>query len=249
MHPSINRSISAVIAAVQTARDELAAYDRDPAYRREDQERDRAAIAARREQSISIAATELGRVQENVLKEFERWRERSFDSVNVAEAWRRVSTLLDSGLGIADVIAAPGFSRETAEALRRNLPAYFTVTMKGERPGTIERRLAEVDEAILKAEIPLMPPSEATATTDELERRKVDAAVRELSVFADTARRGALTAQDQIRLGLTLSEAGFEPEEPTPDPGRKAEAERNSLPPEIRAKLDANVRGEGAPVS
>ena len=47
-----------------------------------------------------------------------RGRERSFDSVNVAEARRRIEKTLDSGLGIADVIGGPGWVREGAEALR-----------------------------------------------------------------------------------------------------------------------------------
>ncbi len=174
---------------------------------------------------------------------FRKTRTTGFDTVAVAEAWRRCQELLKAGLGLADIAALPGFSREQAEAIRLNARTHFTAALKGERAETVETSTREVLDLVDRAELPAITDrSEQYAVERELERRAGLRAVDAIGRFVAERRAGIpADAVAMLRLGHSLSAEGFEATPPADDPTAAAERQRNSLDPKLRDALAANV--------
>jgi hypothetical protein len=180
-------------------------------------------------------------------RDYRRTRRTNFDSTAVAEAWRRTRELLDAGLGLADVVDKLE-SREQAEAIRQNARTHFTAAMNGARGEQVERAVREVIDAVDGAEIPLMTdPIDQHAAEREMERRAGGRAVEAMSRFVRERRAGIpADAAAMLSLGHALAAEGFVPAAPAPDEQDVAERQRNSLPPELRAALEANALDAGS---
>jgi hypothetical protein len=244
MNYTIQRAIDAIIAAVREHDERRAAYLQDPAFRQSDRERDLADLVADRERAIASAAGEIDREAKSIEAEYRRRRRTSFDPIEIAEAWRQTRELLTAGLGLVDVVELPGFTRTMAEAIRRNARTHLTVALGGENGELVERSVADVLDRVDRAEVPLIfDRTEQYATQRELERRAAMRAVEAVATFVQERRAGLPNdAMAMLRLGHALTEDGFEPPAPADDPARRAERQRNSLPADLRDKLDGNVR-------
>lgn len=242
MEAIVQGNIIRILSAVASADQELREYRRDPAFRAEDRASDEERIAAHRERTIADAVNEIDKAERRMVADFERFRQTRWDEPAVAAAERRVDTML-SKLGVADVLAAPGMTRETFEALRRVWPVR--VAMSGATEAEAARQIAGVERSILRAELPMMGPDERRATEAHLEWQETRPGLAALGTFLADVRGGRADAASQITVGLALSGAGFVAPEPHRTPEQIADRERNSLPPEVRGKLDANagVRG------
>ncbi len=243
MNATIHRAIEQILGALKTHDEQRADYLRDPHPWQPERERHLAAFDAERERAIVAAAAAIDKESSSIQAEFRKTRKTAFDAVEVAEAWRRCQELLKAGLGLADVVALPGFSRETAEAIRLNARTHFTAALKGERAETVEASTREVLDLVDRAELPAITDrTEAYATERELERRAGLRAVDAIGRFAAERRAGIpADAAAMLSLGHALSAEGFEATPPADDPAAAAERERNSLDPKLRDALAANV--------
>ena len=242
MRTKYEQAIGTIIRSVNEAAERRRAYDADPHYRREDQDRERARIAADREAAVARAGKDLVQESKEIERTYARIRRKTFDPVETESSWRRISAMLDAGLGAEDVARQPGFSRTDAEAIRRNIRAYLTVAMRGGQPDEVEAAATRVDRFVETAELELMEPTERYATEAERERRLIEEVVAPgLLKYLAAVRAGGASAQDTLELGHALSEAGYSPAPASEDPERAAERARNSLPPPIRDALNQNV--------
>jgi len=246
----INTALAEITRAANERDRERHEYNANPHPWSVEAERHRAAIDERADDAIRRAAAEIDAERAGIATEFERRRQTRFDPVEVESSWRRVEKLLEAGRtenggnvgpGLDNVIGRPGFSREEAEGLRRNYLTWLAAQSPQRDPGDVEREHVDDVDRILVAELPLMPEPERVATEREVGARAAMTAVASIGKFL----AGPRDAQSQIALGVALTASGFEPEPEPEDPARDAERERNSLPPDLKAKLDEGIRRNG----
>jgi hypothetical protein len=190
--------------------------------------------------TITTAGANVDAEIARIAKEYAKHRRSNYDATEVESAWRRVRELLDSGFEIDDIIASHVLDRATAEAVRRNFPAWQLAKMPGDIEGAKTEAERIADDA-LRAELPYMDRAERDATEAELGAHFGQQAIEALSRFMASARDPHAT----IRLGHDLSDAGFVPPPPVVEPLAEAQRARNSLPPELRDALDGNARDVG----
>jgi hypothetical protein len=236
----IQSAIETIIGARDRLDRELKAWEADVDRRpRTDHSAGIEGLYAEARRATDVAGASVDAAIAAIGKEHGRQRRTTWDATEVESAWRRVHELLDSGLGIADVIDSPVFDRLTAEAIRRNFPAWLLGTTKNTKLAaeTAER----VADDVLQAELAHLEGAELAATTAELGARAGRRAVEGLARFLSSDRG----AQAQIRLGHDLSDAGYVSPAPIEQPLAEAERQRNSLSPELRDALDGNARAVG----
>jgi hypothetical protein len=246
----VENAIDAMLKAVEAAAREHAAYDADPHERKADQEEFRARIDARKNDAVARARATLTAEAETVHGLYERLRKTSFDEAGVAAAWKRIEALLETGRGLDEVIERASFSRNEAEAIRREYAAWMARRLPEARPVDIERRVMPDLFRVQKAEIALMDRAEAEATTAEHERLATADVVRVLDKMAvEAAATGKVSSQAMLEVGYAQRAAGIAP--PTKDwseivrevdPEAAAKAARNSAAPELRDALNRNAR-------
>lgn len=243
MNATIRQAIETILGALKTNDEHRTEYLKNPHPWEPERARHLAAFDAERERAIGSAAATIDRESSSIEAEYRKTRKTSFDAVEVAEAWRRCQELLKAGLGLADVVALPDFSREQASAIRLNARTYFTAALKGQRAETVETSVREILDLVDRAELPAITDrTEAYATERELERRAGLRAVDAIGRFAAERRAGIpADAAAMLSLGHALSAEGFEATPPADDPAAAAERERNSLDPKLRDALAANV--------
>ncbi|MEJ7697131.1 MAG: hypothetical protein WKF78_11070 [Candidatus Limnocylindrales bacterium] len=165
MNATIRQAIETILGALKTNDEHRTEYLKNPHPWEPERARHLAAFDAERERAIGSAAATIDRESSSIEAEYRKTRKTSFDAVEVAEAWRRCQELLRAGLGLADVVALPDFSREQASAIRLNARTYFTAALKGQRAETVETSVREILDLVDRAELPAITDrTEAYAT-------------------------------------------------------------------------------------
>lgn len=228
----IQRAIERIIEAIETAAREHAAYDADPHPRKADQDEYRARIDHQRDVTIATARADLAKESATIDAIYSKSRRSDYDEAAVASAWTRVESLLSTGRGIDDVVGRDSFSRDEAEAIRRNYSTFLAAQDPDLRPVAVERRTAPDLQRVLQREIALMPTAEAEATAAELERIRVGDVLRSIDKMAVEAKQsGRVSGQALLETGFAMNAAGITP------PERSWKSIVDSIDPEWRAKL------------
>jgi hypothetical protein len=238
MESIVQGNIHRILHAVGWADQELREYRRDPAFRAEDRASDEQRITDHRERTIADAVNEIDKAERRVVSEYERWRTTRWDESAVMAAGPAVEKLLDHG-GLQAVLEAPRLSRDMLEAARRSFAVR--VATSGTSPESAERQIADAETSILKREVAFMGRDEARATEAHLEWEDTRPGIAALGKYLADVRGGRADAASMIEVGLALSSAGLPPSEPHETREQIADRERNSLPPEIRGKLEVNA--------
>lgn len=249
----IQRAIETIIGAIETAAREHAAYDADPHPRKADQDEYRARIDHQRDVTIATARADLAKESATIEAIYSKTRRTSFDEAAVGSAWTRISSLLSSGRGVDDVIARDGFTRDEAEALRRNYSTFLAAQDPNLQPVAVERRTAPDLQRVLQREIALMPAAEAEATAAELERLRVGDVLRSIDKMAvEAAQSGKVSGQALLETGFAMNAAGITPPAKSwdqivaeVDPLGAARAHFDTLDPETRARVTEAAKAQG----
>jgi hypothetical protein len=180
----------------------------------------------------------------------------------IASAWARLRPMLDNGFPIEELFAVPGFNREAVEALRANYPSYVAAKVgpSATRDASIRESVDEAMRRLDAAEIGMLDGDVGAATVEARQRDGAEAAMRRAMRY-DAERRESkvpmpLDAKTELGLAYGLaSDLGQPAHVPGArtwdsiiaeiDPEAQAQAERNSLRPELRDALDGNARDVG----
>jgi hypothetical protein len=181
----------------------------------------------------------------------------------VESAWTgRVKPRLDGGFPLEEILEAPGLTRPDIEALRANYPAYVDAKVgpSASRDATIRDSIAAAERLVDGAELGLLDGDVRAATVEARQRDGAERAMQRARSY-DKERRESkvpmpLDAKTELGLAFGIAtDLGV----PAHEPGRRpwesiieeieplahAQAERNSLPQELRDALDGNARDVG----
>jgi hypothetical protein len=240
-------------AAVPAAKTERERLERDRELQALEGERDRQLRSVDEETARAIA--------------YHEWQNRQAlarDSVpgteEVADAWtNRIRGLLDSGVGVAEILRLRGLDRAGIAALRTNLGSYLIARAGPDAIGDVERQIPAALEAVREAEIRLMPDGVREAAIAERDRERVGKALAIVEDRYSRPRRNGWQPSPQEKANATMSLAyataealdRLAPQADRDDwkrmvyeidPEGMAKAERGSLSLDQREALDRNAR-------
>jgi hypothetical protein len=248
---NIQRAVMAMIDAIENAARERAQYLLDPHPRQADRDEFLKLIDRRRDDTVNAARVALDTEYDRIATTYQQARKKSFDDAEVNAAWRdRVKPLLDTLHDVDYIVSLPGFDRSAAEALRRNLASFTATQIPEASPASIERRVRPDLYRVLKAEIALMDRDEAEATQAEFERLATADTVKAVDKMAVEAQQsGRVSGQAMLEVGYAQRAAGIAPPARSwdsivaeVDPLAAARAARDTLPPDIRTRLNEDAR-------
>jgi hypothetical protein len=138
----IQAAVQAMVDAIANSARERARYMLDPHPRQADRDDFLKLVDRRRDDTVKAAKVALDTEFERIAKGYQRARKTGYDEAAVNAAWNdRVKPLLDTFHDVDYIASLPGFDRNQAEAIRRNLAAFEAVRIPEASPETIERRV------------------------------------------------------------------------------------------------------------